>query len=380
MMFVRDIEKDIIETLSRSDKQVVIIYGPRQSGKTTLIKNVIENFSPQSILFYTGDDLFVQDLFSKPYLENFKKITTNKKLLIIDEAQRIANIGLSLKLINDNLDVKIIVSGSSSFELGNKITEPLTGRSRTFLLYPLSFYETNQKTINLPPNKILEELLIFGMYPKIHCLEKLEEKQNYLYEYINSYLYKDILTFQFIKKPRKVIDLLTMLALQIGNEVSIQELASNLSLSKQTIEVYLDILEKMFVIVNLRGFSRNLRNEITKTSKYYFIDTGFRNALIKNFNPLDIRDDAGKLFENWFIIEMIKHKNNRNKRANFYFWRTYEQKEIDLIEEYNGKITAYECKFNQKDTKLPKQFIKAYPDAKFFVVNQSNFDKFILSG
>lgn len=357
------------------ERKVIIIYGPRQSGKTTLIKSLLAGMGKE-YEYFTGDDLYAQNIFSKNELESLKRILKND-IVVIDEAQKIENIGLSLKLIFDNLPVKIIASGSASFDLANKLSEPLTGRTKTFWLYPMAYSELKEKYRKTSPEIVLEEMLRFGMYPKAQILESDKEKENYLYEYLNSYLYKDILTFAGVRKPKKVVDLLTLLALQIGKEVAISELAQNLSLSQKAVENYLGILEKMFVLVNLRGFSRNLRKEISKTSKYYFMDVGLRNALIRNFNPLNLRPDAGDLFENWFIIEKIKAADIFKKPANFYFWRTYDQQEIDLIEEREGKLGGYEIKWKKKAVKPINDWLKTYKNASLEGVNKENYQKFI---
>jgi predicted AAA+ superfamily ATPase len=325
--------------------------------------------------YFTGDDLFAQDIFSRNELESLRKVLKNR-IVVIDEAQKIENIGNSLKLIFDNLDIKIIASGSASFDLANKLSEPLTGRTKTFWLYPLAYLELSDKYRKTNPDTALEEMLRFGMYPKTHTLENNKEKEDYLYEYLNNYLYKDILTFAGVRKPKKVIDLLTLLALQIGKEVAISELAQTLSLSQQAVNNYLDILEKMFVLVNLRGFSRNLRKEISKTSKYYFMDVGLRNALIRNFNPMNLRSDFGELLENWFVIERIKIASIFEKPANFYFWRTYDQQEIDLIEERDGKLIGYEVKWKNKTIKKPSEWLETYKNSSFELVNKDNYFKF----
>lgn len=365
-----------IKKAIKGERKVIIIYGPRQAGKTTLIKYLLAD-AGENYEYFTGDDLYAQSIFSKNELESLKRILKNN-LIFIDEAQKIENIGLSLKLIFDNLPMKIIASGSASFDLANKLNEPLTGRTKTFWLYPLAYSELEEKYRKTSPETSLEEMLRFGMYPKAHTLESDKEKENYLYEYLNNYLYKDILAFAGVRKPKKVVDLLTLLALQIGKEAAISELAQNLSLSQKAVESYLDILEKMFVIVNLRGFSRNLRKEISKTSKYYFMDVGLRNALIRNFNPLALRADAGDLFENWFIIEKIKAADIFEKPANFYFWRTYDQQEIDLIEEREGKLFGYEAKWKKKSAKPVSDWLKTYENASFEVVNKENFQKFVV--
>ena len=375
MIIERTVKQQIKKALDLG-QLVIVIYGPRQSGKTTLIKSITDEMSVQPFS-RNGDDLFTQKEFSTWELSALKSIIGDNKLIVIDEAQRIANIGIILKLLVDNLSVTIIASGSSSFDLANKINEPLTGRSQTILLYPFSYQETKINYQQTLLETALEEMMTFGMYPKVFQLTSKEEKENYLYNLLNNYLYKDILNFENIKKPKVVVDLLSLLALQIGKEVSVAELAQNLAISQKTVEIYLGLLEKMFVIFNLRGFSRNLRKEIYKTSKYYFLDVGLRNALIRNFNPLDIRQDKGELFENWFIVERMKFLNNNNHRANLYFWRTYDQQEIDLIEEKEGVITGFECKWSKNKVKIPQEFLDTYKNAKYQIINQENYLDFI---
>jgi len=361
-----------------AEPKIIIIYGPRQSGKTTLINQILEQIKIPYV-YLNGDDLRTREIFGVTDLGKLKKIVGDNKLLVIDEAQRITNIGLTLKLIFDHYKIHIIASGSSSFDLANKINEPLTGRTATFTLYPISYEEIPIIAPTISNSERLEEFLRFGMYPKVLNLSSQTEKENYLYEFINNYLYYDIVSFENIRKPKKIIDLLSLLALQIGSEVSIMELARHLSLSKLIVEKYLDILEKMFVIINIRGFSRNLRKEISKTSKYYFVDLGLRNALIRNFNPLDLRSDGGSLFENFAIVERMKKSFNKRVYANFYFWRTYDQKEIDLIEEKDGVIKAFEFKQKIKDIfwKASKEFLKNYKNSKFYLINPSNFDYYL---
>lgn len=373
-MINRSISGKIKEAID-GERKVIVIYGPRQAGKTTLT-NALLNGMNKEYQYFTGDDLYAQSIFSKNELESLKRVLKND-IVFIDEAQKIENIGLSLKLMFDNLSMKIIISGSASFELADKLNEPLTGRTKTFWLYPLAYSEIENKYTQTNPETALEEMLRFGMYPKIHDLANDKEKEAYLYEYLNNYLYKDILAFAGIRKPKKVVDLLTLLALQIGKEVSISELSKNLAISQKAVENYLDILEKMFVLVNLRGFSRNLRKEITKTSKYYFMDIGLRNALIRNFNPLKLRSDVGDLFENWVIIEKIKAANIFEKPANFYFWRTYDQQEIDLIEERDGKLLGYEIKWKSKAVKSPREWLREYDNSSFAVINKENFIGFL---
>lgn len=377
MLFPRIIMPKIQKNWLKKGK-ITIIYGPRQAGKTTLIKTLFPDTLPADILFFNGDDLFAQNLFSRHELEFLKRTVGKARTLIIDEAQRIENIGLSLKLLIDNLPINIIVSGSSSFDLAGKISEPLTGRTDTYWLYPLSYVEVKSRYQRTSPDLALAEMLRYGMYPKIHTLESDEEKEKYLLEYVNNYLYKDIIALEGVKKPKKVIDLLVLLALQIGKEVAISELAKNLSLNQFTVQRYLDVLEKMFVIINLRGFARNLRKEINKTSKYYFVDIGARNALLRNFNSLSLRSDVGELFENWFIMEKIKQSHYTGPSANFYFWRTYDQQEIDMIEEKGGVLTGYECKWSEKAKNIvPSDWQKNYPKADYQIINRENFIEFI---
>jgi len=375
MIINRTIKKELESALKNTDRKVIILYGPRQAGKTTLIEMLLHQ--DLSYKKYNGDDIFTQNIFSNNNLESLKREIGEKDLLIIDEAQRINNIGLSLKLIIDNLPIKVIVSGSASFDLADKVCEPLTGRTKTFWLYPLSLREVKDKFPQMEKDKIIEEMLLYGMYPKIWNIEGKKEKEDYLFEYINSYLYRDILTISKIKKPKKIIDLLILLALQIGSEVSVSELAQNTNLTQSTVENYLDVLEKMFVIFNVRGFSRNLRKEISKTSKYYFFDMGVRNALIRNFNSLSLRGDAGAMFENWVISEKVKKSNNNRDFSNFYFWRTYDQQEIDLVEDSKGSITAYECKWKKDTKKIPNDWKKAYPQSQFNLINKDNVFEFL---
>ncbi|MFH1561409.1 MAG: ATP-binding protein [Patescibacteria group bacterium] len=376
MLIDRTIFKSIRESLL-GERRVIVLYGPRQSGKTTLLKQLVKEYPAEESFFLNGDDFRVAEIFKKPSLANFKSLIGSKKLLIIDEAQRITDIGLSLKLIFDQLSVRVIVSGSSSLGLADSVSEPLTGRTKTFFLYPLSFNEIKPIAPEIGLSTRLEEFLRFGLYPKVVTTEGDQGKQDYLNELLSAYLYGDILAFGLVRKPKKVIDLLSLLALQIGSEVSIAELAANLSLSRVIVEKYLDLLEKMFVLVNLRGFSRNLRKEISKTSKYYFVDLGLRNALIRNFNPLNLRNDVGALFENFCFIERQKLLGNRGQSANFYFWRTYDQKEIDLIEEKDGQLLAWEFKWSKKarpSSSSFEEFQDNYPQSQFRLVSADNFE------
>lgn len=375
------IKRDLLSFLSgqlANEPKIILLYGARQVGKTTLITQLVEG--KDGVILLTGDDVRTQSLFSVANLDQLQGGVGDAKILVIDEAQRIPNIGLSLKLLYDDKPFPIIASGSSSFDLANKVNEPLTGRAVIFCLYPLSLLEI---PVNLPDTSAtvnFEKYLRFGMYPKVVTTVGDLEKEKYLNDLVNLYLYKDILTFENVRKPKKVIDLLSLLALQIGSEVSILELAQNLSLSKIVVEKYLDLLEKMFVIVNIRGFSRNLRKEISKTSKYYFVDLGLRNALIQNFNPLDIRNDTGAMFENFCIIERIKALANQQQSANHYFWRTYDQKEIDLVEERSGKLATFEFKWSTNEkppTSGAHEFLATYPQSTHKQITPLQLEKFL---
>jgi uncharacterized protein len=370
-MFQRMITQHMSDGLGKPGT-AMILYGPRQAGKTTLVKRLIREI-PDSVEFI-GDDLYTQSLLARHELEHLKRIVGSATTIFIDEAQRIENIGLTLKLLVDHLPVTVIASGSASFELADRLSEPLTGRARTFHLHPLSWEEIAAKYRMTAPDTALEEMLRFGMYPRVHSLKGNQDKEDYLYNYLNSYLYRDVLEFEQIKKPRKVVDLLTLLAHQIGKEVAISALSKSLGLSQKTVQNYLDILEKMFVLVNIRGFSRNLRKEVTKTSRYYFVDVGVRNALIRSFVPISVRSDVGELFENWFVMERIKRANNHRRFTGFYFWRTYDQHEIDLVEDLDGRLLGFECKWSPKSrAKVPKDWLQGYPEAGFMVVTRENW-------
>jgi len=326
-----------------------------------------------------GESLPVQEIFSQPIFETINSFVGNAEVLVIDEAQKIDNIGQSLKLLFDTRPLPILVSGSASFDLANKLAEPMTGRATFFTLYPLSLTEAPAPFPNPGIKTRLDDYLRFGMYPRVHTLTAQAEKEEYLLEVIDTYLHNDLLTFREIRKPKKILDLLALLAHQIGSEACLDELARNLFLDWQTVEKYLDVLEKMFVIINLRGLSRNLRKEISKTSKYYFYDVGVRNAIIRNFNPLSLRNDVGGLFENFCILERMKFLANQRKFANFYFWRTYDQKEIDLIEERDGKLRAFEFKYGPvKISKATqREFLETYPGSEFEVVTPENLLTFV---
>lgn len=356
--------------------KVVILYGARRVGKTTLIKKILEDES--NAIFVSGEDVFVQKPLSSQSIDQLKLFIGSKDLLVIDEAQEIPNIGINLKLIVDHLPhVRILATGSSAFDLANKTGEPLTGRKRTFTMFPISQIELGKIESFSQTQALLESRLLYGLYPEVINLNSIEEKKAYLHEIVSSYLFKDILMFEEVKKSKKMIDLLILLAFQIGKEVSHNELATNLGINKATVDRYLDLLEKVFIIVNVRGFSRNLRSEVTKTSRYYFYDNGVRNALINNFNPILQRNDIGELWENYLVSERLKFQEYTSTFCHNYFWRTYDQKEIDWLEEREGQLFAYEFKWGDKIAKCPAKFSESYTQSVFTCVNKSNYLQFI---
>ncbi|MEI6057180.1 MAG: DUF4143 domain-containing protein, partial [Lentisphaerota bacterium] len=300
-------------------------------------------------------------------------------LVVIDEAQRISNIGLGLKILIDQLpDLKVIASGSSSFELSSKIGEPLTGRQKIITLYPLSFLELKEEYGPMHSMEMLESFLIYGMYPETITNDNTKDKIEYITSLKNSYLFKDILELEDIRNSDKLLDLLKLISFQIGKEVSLNELSTSLGLAKQTIERYLDLLEKAFVIKKVHGFSSgNLRKEVTKTCRYYFLDNGIRNAVINNFNPINLRDDIGMLWENFLFSERLKKQSYHKIYSNIYFWRTYDRKEIDLVEERDGKLYGYEFKWGNKKVKEPALWKATYSNAQYEVITKENYLDFI---
>ncbi len=365
----------IIKGLNRG--KIIILIGPRQVGKTTLAKEIAQQINLKT-LWLNGDEADIRILFSDITSTHLKAIIGNNKLLIIDEAQRIKNIGITLKLIYDQIKgVQVLATGSSAFELTSEINEPLTGRKREFFLYPLSYQEMIQHTSFLEENRMLEHRLIYGYYPEV--IKNPGDEKGILSEISESYLYKDVLSYGKIKKPALLEKLLQDLALQIGNEVSYHELGQLIGADNQTVERYIDLLEKTFVIFRLVSLSRNMRNEIKKGRKIYFYDIGIRNAIIKNFIPLNLRKDVGALWENFLISERLKINHYNQKFVNRFFWRSTTQKEIDYIEEQNGKLYAYEFKWNpKKKVKIPRSFTNLYPEAETQLINPLNFIEFIV--
>ena len=361
--------------------KVLILYGPRRVGKTYLLNQFIKKQKKEKVKFVNGESGLVQDALSDQIPEKLESYLEGASLLVIDEAQNISNIGAILKLFVDCVpNIKIIVSGSASFDLVQKISEPLVGRKKTIFLYPVAAEELiRHKTVDHYQAN-LENYLLFGTYPEILNLEMKNEKIEYLNELLESYLFRDILKIENIKNPKKMRDLLSLLAFQIGGEVSLSELGNTLDLHKDTVYRYLDLLEKSFVLINIRGFSRNLRKEISKTSRYYFYDLGVRNALINNFNSLNLRNDLGQLWENYLVIERIKKQSYLPIFSNNYFWRTYDKKEIDWVEEREGKLFGFEFKWStKKNPKAPRDFLETYKKERstFEVINPDNFLDFL---
>jgi uncharacterized protein len=368
---IRVLEEKITKKLTPN--KVVVLLGARRVGKTVLIKQILKKINCPYLLF-NGEDINTVELFQRRSIKNYQNILGDTRLLIIDEAQKINDVGQIVKLMVDEIPgLKVILSGSSAFELGKTIGEPLTGRKTTFHLFPISERELSQIE-NLSQKKDnLRERLIFGNYPELLHLQGKSLKAEYLREIVNSYLLKDILMFDGVKNSGKVFNLLRLIAYQVGNLVSYQELGTQLGMAKNTVERYLDLLGKVFVLHKVGGFSKNLRKEVVKNSKWYFYDNGIRNALIANLNPLEMRNDIGLLWENYIISERLKKQGYDRMLVNNYFWRTYDRQEIDWIEEREGKEFAYEFKWTQQKTKIPVAWKKAYPDSEFSVIDSENY-------
>lgn len=356
--------------------KAIILMGARQVGKTTLLKNIFEN--EDNYIWLNADETDVINLLESPNSLRLKQFFGDKKFVIIDEAQRIPDIGLKLKLITDEIpEIQLIATGSSSFELANSVNEPLTGRKWEFKMFPISFGEMVEHHGLLQEKRALNHRLVYGYYPDV--INSNGNEKEVLKQLSDSFLYRDILMLDQIKKPEKIIKLLQALAYQVGSQVSYNELGNMLGLDSKTVEKYVLVLEQSFVIYRLSSFSRNLRNELKSSKKIYFYDNGIRNALIANFNIAENREDIGKLWENFLVSERIKKINYQNLWKNYWFWRTKEQKEIDWVEESDGKLDAFEFKWNEKkEAKVPKQFSEAYPNADFNIITPKNYQDFLL--
>ena len=372
-MIERILEKQILAKINK--KKAIILMGPRQVGKTTLLKSLFEKST--EIIWLNGDEPDIQSIFENISSKRLEAIIGNKKMIIIDEAQRIPEIGLKMKLITDQLlNVQLIATGSSAFELSNKLNEPLTGRKWEFKMYPISFQEMVNHHGLLNEIRLLPHRLIYGFYPDV--VNHPGNEKEILKQLSDSYLYKDLLMIDQIKKPSALVKLLQALALQIGSQVSYHELAQICGLDGKTIEKYMMLLEQSYIIFRLTSFSRNQRNELKRSRKVYFFDNGIRNSLIANFEQIENRTDIGALWENYLVSERVKYLAYQQKWVNNWYWRTTEQQEIDYVEEENGQLSAYEFKWNPKAKgSIPNSFKKTYPTATINIIHRENFEQFL---
>ncbi|MCX6266344.1 MAG: ATP-binding protein [Bacteroidetes bacterium] len=380
MIITRTIEAGIEKRIAQggNNKKVIIIYGARQVGKTTLVKHILEKLKGRSE-YFNCDYLQVQSLFSWENAGNLANVVKNKDLIVLDEAQRIRNIGVVLKILHDEFpSLQVIATGSSSFDLANQVNEPLTGRKIVYHLYPLTYQELAAEATFMDKTNIFRRAMRFGLYPSVILQDDHLGSEN-LNEITSSYLFKDILVFQQLRKPELLLDILKLLAFQISNEVSYSELAVKLRVDQTVIQRYLQLLEDNFIIFRLPALKKNLRNEIGKTRKIYFWDLGIRNALIQQMNSMENRNDQGALWENFCIAERLKFLHYHElHNVHTWFWRTYAQKEIDYIEEHDGLFHAYEIKWSQaKVAKPPDEFLNGYPGARFNLITKENVEAFI---
>lgn len=381
-MSAKKVQRAVFKEMIRKllPNKVLILYGARRVGKTDLVRTYLKTQPKDSFILLNGEDQTTLDLLAVRSVANYTRLLGGRKLLAIDEAQYIPDIGMKLKLMVDEIDgLRIIVTGSSVFDLSNTLGEPLVGRSSIIQLHPLAQmeYATDESMLQTKDN--LEDRLLFGGYPELAHIPGKDDKISYLEGIVNSYLLKDILAYEGIKKSDKILDLLRLLAFQVGKEVSVDELAKGLKgISRNTVESYLDLLSKVFIIYKVSGFSGNLRKEVTKSNRWYFVDNGIRNAIIRNFNPLHLRMDRGELWENYLMAERIKYVDYTNKRLNKYFWRTYDKQEIDLVEETSNGLSGFEFKWSPtKKIKAPGAWTKNYSSATFEVISQDNYLDFI---
>ncbi len=377
-MIPRLLHNPIKKTLLERRK-IVILYGPRQTGKTTLIQSILQEL-PHKTLHLDADFNEVKEVFSHHSLRKMLEVIGNHELLFLDEAQNIPDIGINLKILHDHLPkLKIIATGSSSFELANRIQEPLTGRTRTYRLYPISMGELRLMHTPFELKQQVETYMLYGLYPEVLNLQGSREKINHLKELSSAYLYKDILQLVSLKHSDKIYKLLQLLAYQIGSLVSLEELGKSLNMDRKTVEHYVDLLEKSFILFRLSGFSRNPRKEISKRGKIYFYDLGIRNALINHFAPIHLRSDAGFLWENFLIAERLKKRSYEQHHSRFHFWRTYFGTKIDLVEEYDGQAHGFEFKWKKRGRKkAPPSWSSSYPTASYQIIDKDNFLEFIL--
>lgn len=372
-------KQDISDNISL--KRALVIYGPRRVGKTTLLQSYLNRQETKDryprVFFSTGDDFTLRELFQSEILKDILDFARPFDLIAIDEAQYIPSIGLGVKMVIDAFPEKtVILTGSSSFNLSKEIGEPLTGRHFTLILLPLSQGEMEAGSFELKNS--LSDFLIYGSYPEVLLEPEKEKKAKILIELVSSYLFKDVLALDKIKSPNLLLDIVKCLAFQVGNEVSLNEIARTVKTDVKTVARYIDVLEKMFVIKKVRGFSRNLRNEISKKAKYYFLDNGVRNAAISQFNDLGLRNDVGALWENFVFIELAKQSAIKGSFDNYYFWRTHTGQEIDIIKESSGALTAIECKWSNQKAVMPSLWRKTYPEASFIALSRENYLDYLL--
>jgi predicted AAA+ superfamily ATPase len=375
-MIGRDLQKTLVSSCFKG--KIILVLGARQVGKTTLLKKVIQQCKKPST-WLNADEADILEIFSSAATSTqlLRLIGPESKLVVIDEAQQIPHIGKKLKLIHDTYpDIQVIAIGSSSFDLQNHTAEPLTGRKKTFYLFPVTYKETVENTSSLEAKRLLDTRLVYGFYPEV--VNNPGSEKAVLVEIANSYLYKDILKLESIRKPHHIEKLLSALAFQTGSEVSYHKLARIVgNIDAATVEKYLDLLEKTFVIFKLPAFSRNLRNEIRKGKKYYFYDNGIRNVLVSNFAAVGLRQDKGALWENFLISERLKNNHDAARYPNMYFWRTTDQAEIDYIEEEDGVLNAYEFKWKSQKARFPVSFLEAYPQHATTLITRENFEAFV---
>lgn len=373
-MIKRELESVINKKLFKG--KAIVLLGPRQTGKTTLVKSIVQESNIET-LWLSGDDYLARHELGKHSLSHLRSIIGKHKMLVVDEAQNIDNIGLTLKIIVDNIpDVQVIATGSSSFELGNVLNEPLTGRKFEYMLYPVSYYELVQHNGLIAEKGLLGHRMVYGSYPEVASSQG--EEKELLQLLASSYLYKDLFIHQQIKKPQLIEKLTKALALQVSSEVSYNELARTIGADIQTVEKYIDMLEKAFIVFRLHSLSRNLRNELKRARKIYFYDNGIRNTIIGNYSPLSSRTDVGALWENYFVAERQKFLQYNKLYTNRYFWRNHAQQEIDYIEDRGGKLRAFELKWNPKKKGFfSKSFLNAYPDSEQHLINKENFAPFL---
>lgn len=377
MLIPRALEEIVQEKLATANKGIVI-YGARQVGKTTLVNKIVDSLGLKTLTI-NGDQSRFIDVISSQDLGKIKSLVAGYELLFIDEAQRIPEIGLNLKIVLDNLPfLKVLVTGSSSLDLASKISEPLTGRVWSYRLFPISFLELFKNNNPAELEAQLEERLVYGSYPEVFSMVGEGQKREYLQNLGDAYLYKDLIEFGEIKNSSKIRDLLKLLAFQVGSQVSLSEIGSSLGMGKDTVSRYIDLLEKSYIIFRLKGFSRNLRKEVSKMDKVFFYDLGIRNILIDNLKPLKDRNDAGQLWENFLITERMKMLSYKQDYAAIYYWRTYTGAELDYIEEKNGGLFGYEFKSGEKTVREPLGWKNTYPNSKFSTVNRKNYLDFVL--